>query len=653
MVSKPSSYFRVFQLIDMFGLKTEFQIDHKSKFKTISGGLFTLVYAACIIILFFSFGSDMLMRTNPETSISQIYQPSPSPTTVSKNSYMFVFGLQDSTGSHFIDEEIYTAKLTYGYRNQTTKQDEVQIIPLQRCEEANMPNNRQLGDYFKNQVVALNNLYCISKNYTEPLILQGAWDQERYEFFRLYIAPCNSSQNTCKSQAEIYDKLKTSFYAYYSTDYLFDMRNYQSPANVFGRDYFIETTTNIKKMINRYLKTNHLYDDNGWIADSMTENQYYSFDNDRESFQILTESDSIVDMVIRKSTYETILTRRYQKIQNVFAEMTGFLKIIFAILYIISRPFIKKEYYDTLTNNIYNFEMIPDGKIKKQKKIKKKKREQSLEKMEKLKTLKSLMMETENNHESPPDMGSDKMSQIHIKKKKKNDEELVNCLFKLKESPLNLTYFEMMKGFFVTEPSFQLKKAQRKVGVSSIFSQLDIKFILKKFAEIDKLKMILLNEDQYHLFEYLPKPVIMKNAKINLNQIDKHESPRSPTKVSSFAERKSNFFIHENDFILKAKTVQKAFANIVKKTEMNEIDKKLIESLDADIFKVLEANFDTEDNAKTTNLGLLFKSPKENKVIEIESLVDLEKASDLSEKKQKIVIDRNGELVNDFKPTCI
>lgn len=94
--------------------------------------------------------------------------------------------------------------------------------------------------------------------------------------------------------------------------------------------------------------------------------------------------------------------------------------------------------------------------------------------------------------------------------------------------------------------------------------------------------MLLLNEDQYQLFEYLPKPVIMKNMKINLNNNEKIEN-RSPL-------NKMNFFVQQSDLILKAKTVQKAFDNIIKKQKMNEIDRKLIQILDNGILKVLKAN---------------------------------------------------------------
>ena len=649
MPSKKSSFLRAFQFIDIFGLKTEFQIDQKPKFKTISGGFFTFLYIGFIILLFFSFGSDMINRTNPETSVSQIYQPSPSPTIVSKDDYMFVFGIQDSTGSHFIDEEIYNATLIYSSRNPTTRQDEVKVIPIQRCEEANMPSNSKLGDYFKNQANELSDMYCISKNYTDPLVLQGSWDQLEYSYFRLFISPCNGSLRTCKSDNEINAMLKTGFYAYYSTDNLFDLRNYNSPANIFGRDFFTETTTAIKKIITRYLRTNHLYDDGGWITNSLVASDYFSFDNDGQSFELLTETGNIVDMTIRKSAYESVLTRNYKKVQNVFAEMTGFLQIIFAALYIISGPFIRKEYYESLTNSIYNFEVDPNQKKKKRENNKK--RKVSLEHKEKLKSLKTIMMGNEKDNDSP-EIGSEKLSQSYIKKKKKNDEELVNYLFKLKESPLNLTYFEIVKGFFVQEPDLEVKKSQRKVGVASIFSQLDIKFVLKKFAEIDKLKMLLLNEDQYHLFEYLPKPVITKNAKINLNHVENHENNASPIKIS-VSERKSTLFLNQNDFVLKAKTVQKAFENIVKKTEMNEIDRKLIQSLDADILKVLEANLENVTTVKVSKFAHLLRSTtdKEKIAVEMESLADLERGSEFSEKKEEIITERNTELLNTFKLT--
>lgn len=45
-------------------------------------------------------------------------------------------------------------------------------------------------------------------------------------------------------------------------------------------------------------------------------------------------------------------------------------------------------------------------------------------------------------------------------------------------------------------------------SVGKLAYHLDVKRILQKLIEIDKLKMLLLDESQVKLFEYLPKPVI-------------------------------------------------------------------------------------------------------------------------------------------------
>jgi len=566
----------------------------------------------------------MINRVDPDTNVSQIFQASPSPSLVSKDDYFFVFGLQDATDSHFIDEEIYTALLYSNSKNQTTGNTDVIQIPLEPCTEENLPSDPKLNVYFHHQSNALSDLYCISREIKHKMVLQGAWDQKAFDNLQILINPCDKSQKTCKSDEEIKAKLKSSFFAYYSIDNLFDLMDYKMPAKPIGRDYFTETTYTIKKIITRYLKTNHLINDDGWITDSKTENDYFSFDTDKESFELLDKFDSLIDFVIRKSNYESILTRKYKKIQNVFAEMTGFLQIIFMILYILSSPFIKKEYFEFLTNNIYNFELDPDEMKKTDKRKKKKKG--TMDKADKLKSFKTILDDKEIISEDNLNEFKEKVSpkRESIKKKKKED-KLMNYFFKIKETPLNLTISQILKSFFVREPALERKKNQRKTGISNIFSQLDIKFILKKFAEIDKLKMLLLNQDQYHLFEYLPKPVIMKNSKIHMNFVKTQET--SASKVSSKTD-----IIHHNDPLSKAKAVQRAYDNIVKKENMNDIDRKLIDSLDQDIIRLLEGMHLVGEETKK----LVCFPEGEGKQNDEMISVDKERESIFSEKREEI-----------------
>ena len=176
----------------------------------------------------------------------------------------------------------------------------------------------------------------------------------------------------------------------------------------------------------------------------------------------------------------------------------------------------------------------------------------------------------------------------------------------------------MIKGNLFTDESINTKKSQRKTGVSNIFSQLDIKFVLKKFSELEKLKMLLLNENQYHLFEYLPKPVILKNSKVHFNYTNK--KIEGPIKKST-----TEIIHHNNDSIMKVKVVQKAYNAIINQENMSDLDRKLIESLDDDILNIL-AN---PEMAET-------KIMEKTKQLELEQFsIDREKESIFSEKREE------------------
>lgn len=208
MLAKLNSVLQYIKLIDIFGIKTEFRIDKKPKFQTLSGAFFTLLYICFIILLFFTFGGDMIKRKTPETSISQTLTLSPSPTLVSPASYFFVFGLQDSTATHFINESIYIPHLFHIQKNQTTQKYESKEVPLQPCSEEILPTDPFLRQYFSRQAERLSDLYCISPEGHNELIIEGAWDQDKFSYLQLSIEQCRD-QPSCLDQALIGEKLKT------------------------------------------------------------------------------------------------------------------------------------------------------------------------------------------------------------------------------------------------------------------------------------------------------------------------------------------------------------------------------------------------------------------------------------------------------------
>ena len=66
-----------------------------------------------------------------------------------------------------------------------------------------------------------------------------------------------------------------------------------------------------------------------------------------------------------------------------------------------------------------------------------------------------------------------------------------------------------------------------------IIGKLDIAFLIKSLSELEKLKLLLFDEHQYHLFQKIPKPYLV-DAKSNL--VKRPKDDLSPHLVASIAE---------------------------------------------------------------------------------------------------------------------
>jgi len=77
------------------------------------------------------------------------------------------------------------------------------------------------------------------------------------------------------------------------------------------------------------------------------------------------------------------------------------------------------------------------------------------------------------------------------------------------------------------------KKKMMQVGLDKIANEMDIRTIINKLFEIEKLKYFLLDENQIKLFEYFPKPKISDVKSVSKTKI--HPLMRSQTTVDYFA----------------------------------------------------------------------------------------------------------------------
>ena len=90
--------------------------------------------------------------------------------------------------------------------------------------------------------------------------------------------------------------------------------------------------------------------------------------------------------------------------------------------------------------------------------------------------------------------------------------------------------FAYLAYFF---PSKETKRFYNK-GSQNLHEYLDIRKIIKRLQDLDKLKMILLNEDQQRLFERIPKPdVLDPKSKLSVESINKYKYKKGQSKTIS------------------------------------------------------------------------------------------------------------------------
>ena len=148
---------------------------------------------------------------------------------------------------------------------------------------------------------------------------------------------------------------------------------------------------------------------------------------------------------------------------------------------------------------------------------------------------------------------------------------------KLQKKKLNISWWQGFKSYFVKNDDFRIKFKQNERAIKQIKNKLSIIYILRKFVELDKLKALILDKDQMTLFDYLPKPNILRNRQIELT----HSGLLNSTGL------KEKSYFEEEDVVAKSVKLLGSFHKISTKCSLSEIDQKLIDFLDEDIKNIL------------------------------------------------------------------
>ncbi|EAR93742.1 small GTP-binding domain protein (macronuclear) [Tetrahymena thermophila SB210] len=201
-----------------------------------------------------------------------------------------------------------------------------------------------------------------------------------------------------------------------------------------------------------------------------------------------------------------------------------------------------------------------------------------------------------SNALNPTNLGISKSSyqKLFIQKQKnqlkiqKVVEKQFEKLMKKETNSMKMSVFEYFVSLIFPCGRLRKKKQVIDYSIEKLYQNLDIFSILKRLIEVEKLKRLLLDQNQIKLLDYLPKPTINLNLALNkdLNR-------------SNQKNQEINLLYQDNRSELqKAKDAFEAYKNILSKDDFSELDQKLIDMLDQNLIQIFEAQ---NQNYSNTN----------------------------------------------------
>ena len=309
----------------MFGIPPLFTIRGHQTFQTSIGSILTILCFLIMIIYVSYFFKQMIYHTNPSI-LSSIYNDEiPKFINLTKKNFSFAFGLQNKEYTNYIDESVYIVKgvqtKVYLQKNGSSEiyQTPIKII---KCNEYNF---NIIPEYFEK--LPLNDLYCLNDEFYE---IEGEYKREIYSYIKLNFSKCeNSTENNfyCKPLEVIDEYLYGGFIGIFMIDYSLVPRDYNNPFISYGKNLYNSFSGKFFVDLFLYLKNIEIITDQGYFFTEKKKLNFAAYDYLHTNIDHRI-SDHFLSLTIRVSSKREIHERSYIKIQSIFSNIGGMLKIL-------------------------------------------------------------------------------------------------------------------------------------------------------------------------------------------------------------------------------------------------------------------------------------------------------------------------------------
>ncbi|CAK91558.1 unnamed protein product (macronuclear) [Paramecium tetraurelia] len=580
----------VYGSMDLFGQPPAFKILKQEKFTTSLGFLFTVgISVVCVLYTIIQL-QDLYSQTGPRVTMSEEQVVDTSAYSLEMTNYTIgitmanmSLGSLQTLGTHFT-MNVQNCKRVRSIdptTNKTVISQNCTLYPTEPCGEQHFVTDLQKS-YFSKIKLGFVQCFNVEQWQNNPPQLQGTVQGT------ITIAQCKNTTNKtdCAPPEKIWKELQTGYYAVHLSDNLVQMKNPGTPFKDIINLQYTTFSNSTSKSIFQTFKITQSDTDTGYIMEDVQTEYGLAQSQNRES-QDNYNNQFIVQHIINLDSRLASYNREYQKLQDIFGNVGGLWQILFLAVSALLQPVTSTFMNLQMANKLFRFENQnnQEGLQAQQSsdsidEIKDNlKRSGSPTKMN-ARGSQQLDLESRKSYFSKRSLGGQKsMSKsIFVKSvdKVNNHKQMIQLLKKRKQS-LNLS----MRDIIIM--SFGCRKKEKQLisyATEKFMNKLDIANLISKVYEIDRLKLILLNEQQQKLFNYLPKPIIPESM-----------FGEDFQKKMKIVEQKQAYKVILQDEKPEFMRLQEAFVAYVKiqqKDEISEVDRKILDILDEDILELFE-----------------------------------------------------------------
>ncbi|CAK92174.1 unnamed protein product (macronuclear) [Paramecium tetraurelia] len=471
--------------IDLFGSQINLQIKKENEYHTLFGVLMSIGILAFIYYSFLSLVIDMVERKNPNVIQNLQYKSNPEEYKLEQDSFIFYLVLTDMYGTPIpqkTGQQVYTAKMLACSRITDEKNqinNKCDNYTLKSCSTVQI--NSQIQKKLNISAAILDASLCFDPqewNQT-TLSLQGTPQTPVFKSLQFKIEKCNNatSGGQCASQKYIDQQLYQGNLGFFISDSVLNQQKAHNPFSLVSK--LIKTPISILsyKAQTLEVRKSKFYNKENFFYYFQSEEQYNALLFERSSEQVFNiQKNELIDVFLYLDDREALYYRTYNNILDILGQMGGLLELILFVAGVVVKPINKLSCDLFLASEIFHFE------------------------------------KSSNQTQVHPQVNALGQSEGLIDQ---NQLAQLKKYFKLKAQQIKL---------FIHQYIFTCGQDRKLIqqSIESIYNQIDIIFIINKLIEIDKLKKILLNDDQQILFNYIHKPKIQlgirEKMKASINQ---------------------------------------------------------------------------------------------------------------------------------------